>query len=131
MFQIEKVFAMIGFIACLYAFLGIIGLSLYSVERRSKEISIRKVFGASSLKVLKTLYNEYIVLIGFSFVIALPVTYYLTSNFLEFAWTFRTEIRPEIFGIIYSLFAISVTVCVLYQTLKAANSNPVDSLRQE
>ncbi|MFC1556247.1 ABC transporter permease [candidate division KSB1 bacterium] len=129
--DIEEVFALIGYIAVFYSLMGIIGLSLYSVERRTKEIGIRKVLGATSGKILTKLYSEYLVLIILSNIIAAPIAYFITTAFLDFAWTFTTDIKLWLFAVIAVIMMLAVILSVFYQTLKAANANPVDSLRYE
>ncbi|MFC1725291.1 ABC transporter permease [candidate division KSB1 bacterium] len=130
-YNFSRVFGLIGFIAVSYSMLGIIGLSLYSVQKRSKEICIRKVFGASVSRLLNSFFKEYFNIIIITFIIAVPLAYYLITKLMNFVWTFTAPIKPWVFIAVFIGTVISVAGCVIFQTLKAANSNPVDSLRQE
>ena len=130
-YGIQGIFALIGFITGFYSLFGIIGLSIYSVLRRSKEIGIRKVFGASSARILRTFYTEYFVLFGLSCIIAFPITHFFTEKFLALAWASTTDIKLEVFAFVYLLLLVIVSLSVLFQTLKAANTNPVDTLKYE
>lgn len=127
----QSVFALISFITGFYALFGMIGLSIYSLLRRSKEIGIRKVFGASSGRILKTLYSEYIFLVGLACLIATPVTYFLTEKIMDVAWTSAVPMKLEVFAFVYFFVLLTVTFSVLFQTLKAANKNPVETLKYE
>lgn len=130
-YGIQGMFALIGFISGFYSLFGIIGLSIYSVLRRSKEIGIRKVFGASSARILRTFYTEYFVLFGISCIIAFPITYFFTEKVLELAWASSTDIKLEVFVFVYLLLLAIVSLSVLFQTYKAATANPVDTLKYE
>jgi putative ABC transport system permease protein len=131
MYALQGIFALIGYISGFYSLFGIIGLSMYSVLRRSKEIGIRKVFGASSTRILRIFYTEYLVQIGISCIIAFPITYFLTKKILEIAWASSTDIKLEVFAFVYLLLLVFVSLSVLFQTLRAANANPVYTIRHE
>lgn len=109
---------------------GIFGLTMFSMKKRTKEIGVRKVLGASSMKLFIHLNKEFVILIIASSIIALPIAYYLMSKWLQnFAYKIEIGISPFIVSAIV-LFAIVITP-ISIQTIKAAISNPVDSLRDE
>ena len=114
------------FISCL----GVLGLSTYMAIQRKKEIGIRKVLGASIQTIWQMLSKQFIILVLLSLVIALPVGYYFSSQWLM-EYSYRIQINFWIFmmagGIILGITLITVS----YQSIKSALSNPVDSLRTE
>lgn len=113
-------------IACL----GLLGLSAYSVERRTKEIGIRKVLGANVPNILGLISGEFLKLILLSFVLAIPLAYISMNLWLrEFAY--RTEIGFEVFVWAGLGMMIVALVTVSWQSIKAALMNPVNSLRSE
>ena len=128
--RLEKLFGYIAFLAIFIACLGLFGLASFSTEQRTKEIGIRKVLGASVSNVVLFLSKEFIVLVIIANIIAIPVAYFIMNKWLQ-GFAYRTDIG--LFTFILSAFiAISIAlVTVGYQTIKAARSNPVESLRYE
>ncbi len=109
---------------------GIFGLTMFSMKKRTKEIGVRKVLGASTIKLFTHLNKEFVILIIVASIVALPIAYYLMSKWLQnFAYKIEIGITPFIVSIII-LFATVIT-SISIQTIKAAISNPVDSLRDE
>lgn len=122
-----SLFAGIGiFIACM----GLFGLTAFSAERKTKEIGIRKVLGATVLNIVSLLSIDFIKLVAIGFVIAAPISWFVMNTWLtEFAY--RIDIGIEIFLL---AGAIALTIALFttsWQSVKAANSNPVDSLKTE
>ncbi|GAB3768062.1 ABC transporter permease [Spirosoma horti] len=114
------------FISCL----GLFGLASFMAERRTKEIGVRKVLGASILNVWGLLSKEFVYLVGIAFVLATPIAYYLLSNWLQ-KYEYRTELSWWIFALT-GLGALVVTLLtVSFQSIKAALLDPVKSLRIE
>lgn len=114
------------FISCL----GLFGLAAFTVERRIKEIGIRKVLGASYLNIISILSNEYTILILAANIISWPIAYYAMKNWLE-NFAYRISIDWQIF-IAAGLSALLLgLITVSYQSLRAALSNPIDSIRYE
>ncbi|HXD77935.1 MAG TPA: ABC transporter permease [Puia sp.] len=114
------------FISCM----GLFGLSLFSAGQRSKEISIRKVLGASVIRVATLLTRDIVLLIGLSLVIAAPVAWYFTHRWLQ-DYQYRASVGAWVFlvpGVVVLLLGI-LTVSV--QTIRAATANPVTNLRAE
>jgi ABC-type lipoprotein release transport system permease subunit len=113
-------------IACL----GILGLSSFMIGRRSKEIGIRKVLGASITGMVNLISREYIVLVGISNLIAWPIAWYLMNRWLsEFAYRIEVEIWTLfIIGIFTALVAL---LTVGFKAVQVARANPVLSLRHE
>lgn len=114
------------FIACL----GLLGLSSYTTENRRKEIGIRKVNGATTFGLVRLLSKEFTILIGIAFLIALPVSIYFSSMWLD-NFAYRTAIGMDIF-VIAGIGSLSIgLMTVSYHTIKAAISNPIKSLRHD
>ncbi|MEM6841475.1 MAG: ABC transporter permease [Bacteroidota bacterium] len=117
---------LIIFVACI----GLFGLITYVAEQRTKEIGIRKVLGASVKDVVLLLSGSFTRLVLWSFLLAIPLAYVLIQQWLgSFAYRINVEVWPfAIAGII--LFFLSIAT-VSYQSIRAAQANPVDSLRNE
>ncbi|RLC47620.1 MAG: hypothetical protein DRI23_11145, partial [Candidatus Cloacimonadota bacterium] len=114
------------FISCL----GLFGLAGYITERRTKEIGVRKVMGASVSSITFLLTKEFCKWVIISIVIAWPVAYYLMEKWLQ-NFAYKTEIGALTF-IISGCFALLIAiVTVSFQTIKTAVSNPVDALKYE
>lgn len=115
------------FISCV----GLLGLASYSTERRTREIGIRKVLGASVPGLVKMLLTESFILVCISNIVAWPLAYYVSNWFLNWAWVYKTGINVNIFIFAALLSLITGFLAVISRTLKAASSNPVNSLRIE
>ncbi|MFD2200852.1 ABC transporter permease [Shivajiella indica] len=114
------------FISCL----GLFGLAAFMAEQRMKEISVRKVLGASSSRVVALLTTDFVKLVVISLIIALPVSWYFMNEWLQ-DFSYRIELDVWIFlGVAFITLTIAV-ITVSSQALKAAWSNPVDALKGE
>lgn len=124
------IFTLFTVLAILIACLGLFGLASYTVERRTKEIGIRKVVGASEGTVVKLISKEFIVLVSIAIVIAFPLAFYFMRDWLQ-NFVYRTNLGLFIF-IMAGLITIAITfITISFQAWKAANSNPAESLRVE
>ncbi len=114
------------FIACLGAF----GLTALAVTRRTKEIGIRKILGASVTNVVRLLSREFVLLVGIANVLAWPVAYWAMSKWLsDFAYRIELGIGAFALGGVLTLLVVIGTVSL--QAIKAAKMNPVEALRYE
>jgi putative ABC transport system permease protein len=133
-YKSDKLFATVlwlfTIIAIIVACLGLFGLSLYTVAKRMKEISIRKVLGASLGQITGLITKDYIKLVLIAGVIALPVGYYLLNNWLK-KYAFHISIDIWFFLLPLLLIIAIALITVLYQSIRAAVRNPVKSLRTE
>ena len=117
-------------IAILISCLGLVGLASFTAERRTKELGIRKVMGASVWGLVVMLGNDFVALFSFSLLAGIPIAWFLVNEYLS-DYAFRTQIGGGTY-IAISLFMLAVTLLsVGYQSIKAATANPVDSLRNE
>ncbi len=128
--QLERIFIVFTLLAIFIASLGLLGLTSFTAEQRSKEIGIRKAMGASSAGIIKLLSMEYLEIIFISFFIAVLLSYIVINWWLNnFAYKTDIGVLPFIAGGIIS--ALVAVLSTGYQSLKAASRNPVDSLKYE
>jgi len=129
----ERVGKLAGFFAGLAIFiscLGLFGMASFTAERRTKEIGIRKVLGASVITIWQLLSKEFVVLVIISLTIAIPLAYYFMHNWLQ-NYTYHTEMSWWIFAVA-SIVALLITLLtVSFQAIKVAIINPMKSLRTE
>ena len=117
-------------LAIFIAALGAFGLAALAVARRTKEIGIRKVLGASQTQILSLLSREFVLYIALSSLIAFPIAYYATNQWLQI-FAYRTELGADAFLLGIVVMFLVVLTTVTSQTLKAARANPADALRDE
>ncbi|MGZ3752798.1 MAG: ABC transporter permease [Mucilaginibacter sp.] len=125
--KLSRVFAALAIvISCL----GLFGLAAYTAERRTKEIGIRKVLGASVASVTTLLSKDFLILVILSCVIAFPLAYFKMYTWLE-SYQYHIEIQWWVFaaaGVVAILIAL---ITISFQSIRAALANPVKSLRSE
>nr|WP_068890245.1 ABC transporter permease [Pedobacter panaciterrae] len=114
------------FISCL----GLLGLALFMAEQRKKEISIRKVLGASTANILTLLNRDFIKLVAIANLIAFPLAYIIINHWLA-AYSFRVAISVFPFAFAVGLSFLIAVLTVSIQSVKVAKSNPVDALKYE
>ncbi len=128
--RIGKIFAVFAGLAVLIGCLGLFGLSAFIAERRTKEIGIRKVLGASASGIVSLLSREFVILVGAANIIAWPIVYFVMNKWLE-EFAYKTSLSIWIFvfaGIFVFLVAL---LTVGYQAAKAALGNPIKAIRNE
>lgn len=117
-------------LAIIIACLGLFGLASLMIIRRTKEIGVRKVLGASSQSILLLINKEFTKLVAIAFVIAAPIAWYGMSNWLQ-DFAYRIEMGIGVF-LLAGITVLTVAwLTVSYQSVKATFINPVDSLRSE
>jgi putative ABC transport system permease protein len=117
-------------LAVLISCLGLFGLSAFTAQKRQKEIGIRKVVGASVSGIVLLLSKGFLQLIGIAAIIALPLVYWSMSAWLN-NFAYRSPIPPAVFVITIAVIVVISLATISFQSLKAALSNPVKSLRTE
>ncbi|MDY8137533.1 ABC transporter permease [Aquimarina sp. 2201CG5-10] len=110
--------------------LGLFGLVLYTTQRRTKEIGIRKILGASLMKINMLLCSEFVILLGIAFIIAIPIAWYGLHNWLQ-EFAYKTSISWWIFVFSGAAMLTVALVIMSIKTIAAAMSNPIKSLRTE
>jgi putative ABC transport system permease protein len=127
---VQSLYFYFGILAVFVACLGLFGLATFIIDRRNKEIGIRKILGASVQTIAVSLSREFVKWVLLANLIAWPAAYYIMGEWLG-NFAYRTNISLDIFllsGVIAVLIAL---VTVSYQSIKAATRNPVDTLRGE
>jgi putative ABC transport system permease protein len=128
--KFQKLFSYFMIVAILIACLGLLGLSAFTAQQRTKEIGIRKVLGASVLNITQLLSTDFLKLVIMAIAISIPLAWYLMNRWLE-GFAYHMEISFGIFALA-SLVAIGIAVLtVSFQSVKAGLTNPVKSLRSE
>ncbi len=125
-----QVFGLFTSLAILVACMGLFGLASFTTLQRTKEIGIRKVLGASVANILKLLFREFAILLLIAFVIATPIAWLTTSNWLQ-GYAFRIDMHWLYFLIPFIFMVAIALITVSFQSIKAAIANPVKSLRTE
>lgn len=120
----------ITIIAITIACLGLFGLVLFDTQRRTKEIGIRKVLGASVHQMALLLCRGFIPAVLYSFLLAFPIAYYLMQKFLE-SYPARIDINIFTYMFVALVMLLLVLGTTLYQSMRAAMQNPVESLKTE
>lgn len=118
------------FIAVLISCLGVYGLVLFVVQRKVKEIGVRKVLGASIGNILYLICKDFALLAVIGFALAIPAAYYLMSGWLD-NFVYRTDLDPFTFGISFLVVLTITGMTISYQAIRASLANPVKSLRTE
>ena len=117
-------------IALLIALLGVLGLVSLNLQRREKEVGVRKVLGASVPGIIGLFLREFLVILLIAGVSACPLAWYLLRGWLE-NYAYRIEISPWFFGASLAGLALVTALLISLQSVKAALANPVKSLRSE
>ncbi len=128
--RFQKISGLLTGFAILIACLGLYGLTTFTVSKRTKEIGVRKVLGASIGQINLMLSKEFLRLILISFILSIPITYLLIDWWLQ-GFAFRMEINPFLFVVPAFLILFIAFVTIFSKTLKVSRLNPVVSLRDE
>lgn len=125
--QMVQFFALLAiFIACL----GLFGLATFTVKKRTKEIGVRKVLGAGIGSVILVIMKGFLALVLISFLISIPVGYFISSNWLQ-NFAYRIELNPWMFLFAGIVSIVVAGAAILSQSWRAARTNPVETLKHE
>lgn len=124
------IFSIFTLLTIIIACLGLFGLASYTVEQKTKEVGIRKVMGATETTIVKIISKEFLMLVFISILVAVPVSYYFMSDWLQ-NYVYRTDLSVTIF-LLSGIIALLITLLtVSYHAYKAAITNPAETLRVE
>ncbi|MCG2612923.1 ABC transporter permease [Terrimonas sp. NA20] len=128
--RLQQIISVFAVIAIVISIMGLFAMAAYLTGQRKKEIGVRKVLGASVSNLASLLSRDFIRLVILSVIIAIPIGYWATNHWLD---TFAYRIEPgwPLFALAAGLVLLIAIITVSFQTIKAARSNPVDSLRSE
>jgi ABC-type antimicrobial peptide transport system permease subunit len=125
--RITNIFAGLAIFLCC---MGLAGLASFTIEKRTREIGIRKVLGASVRQLLALISTEFLKLVLIAFLIAVPLTWWLMHNWLE-NYIYHVDISIWLFAIVGFIVLLLALIVVSANTVKTAMNNPVTSLRTE
>ncbi|MGA2407750.1 MAG: ABC transporter permease [Bacteroidales bacterium] len=128
--SMSKILGYFCLLAIIISCLGLVGLSSFMTERRTKEIGIRKINGAKSIEIFSLLSREYIICVMISTIIACPIAWYAMHKWLE-NFAYKTELSWWIFAAAGAVAVAIALLTVSVQSYKAATRNPVEALRYE
>jgi putative ABC transport system permease protein len=124
------IFTLFTILAIIIACLGLFGLASYTVERRTKEIGIRKVLGANEGSIIGLITSEFMLPVSIAVLIAVPVSYYFMNSWLD-NYVYRTDLSAFIFVLAATISIIVTFVTISFKAYRAATMNPTESLRSE
>ncbi len=126
---VGKVFSVFTFLSLTVACLGLLGLAMYTAERRTKEIGIRKVLGASVQSVVSLLSKDFLKLVIIAAVIAFPLAWYAMNQWVQ-SFAYPTDVSWWIFALAGAATAVIALLTVSFQAIKAALANPVEKFEE-
>jgi putative ABC transport system permease protein len=127
---IKFVFRLFSVVAIFIAAMGLVGLSLYNSNRRTKEVGVRKAMGAHSGIIMRLLLSDFLKLVALSNLIAIPVAYLILKKALSF-FSYSTDLKATVFLAVIVLSLLLSLVTVSFHAWMTARTNPADSLRYE
>ncbi len=125
-----RIFIIFTVLSIIIACLGLFGLAAFNAQKRTKEIGVRKVLGASVGQISYRLTMDFLKLVGIGILISLPIGWYAMNKWLE-DFSYRMEIGWGVFAVAALLAIVVAAVTVSFQSIKAAIANPAKSLRTE
>jgi putative ABC transport system permease protein len=128
--SLGKLITIASFVALLIAIIGIIGLVFFETQFLRKEIAVRRVNGATVGSILKMIHKKYLIMAGVSFVLAAPIAYWLMKAWRK-GFAYQAPIPLWIFLVALLAVAAITLAVVTLQSWRAANANPVESLKNE
>lgn len=128
--KFKKLFTLFSFLAILIACLGLLGLATYSAVQRTKEIGVRKVLGAEVFSIVKLLSIDFVKLVLIAIVVATPFSWYVMDKWLH-VYAYQISIQWWIFALAGGIALAIALATVSFNAIRAAQANPVKSLRTE
>ncbi|HTL08673.1 MAG TPA: ABC transporter permease [Chitinophagaceae bacterium] len=128
--MVSKLSGWFAFLAIFISCMGLFGLATFTAAQRTKEIGVRKVLGATVPDIVRMFSGDFVRLVVIALLLACPAAWYLMNNWLDH-YAYKINISWWVFGIAGAATLCITLLTVSYQGIKAANSNPVKSLRNE
>ncbi|MDL2255831.1 ABC transporter permease [Parabacteroides sp. OttesenSCG-928-K15] len=128
--QVANIYSTFALIAILISSMGLFSLSLFDIQRRYKEIAIRKVNGATSPVIIKLIVGKYLKLLVIAFLIAIPLSWLAITRYLE-NFAYKTAVSWWIFAVAFLITAGIALLTLVWQTRKAAMTNPAIAIKTE
>jgi len=126
----SELFTSFAILSIIVSCMGLFGLSAFSAQRRTKEVGVRKVLGASVYQIVRMLAREYVLLIVVANIIAMPIAWYFSQQWLA-NFAYRIEVSPVVFILSIVLTLAIALITISYQAIKAAMINPIETLKDE
>ena len=124
------IFQMGGVLSVVVACLGLLGLANYQIERRTKELGIRKMLGASVANLFVLVSSSFLKQVVLAFLVACPVAYYVMTEWLS-AFQYRVSLHPGIFVLAGGFVLALALATVGLRSVRAVSLSPVDSLKND
>ncbi|MEQ1588269.1 MAG: ABC transporter permease [Cyclobacteriaceae bacterium] len=128
--NLGKIVSIATLLAMAIGSLGLYALASLAMQNRTKEISIRKVMGATEQSLLVLLSKDYVLLIGISLLLSVPITWYMMSTWLQ-SFQYRIDVSWKVFALAGGLSLIVALVTISYQAIKTAWTHPAETLKYE
>jgi putative ABC transport system permease protein len=128
--NLGKIVSMATLLAVIIGSMGLYALASLAMQNRTKEISIRKVMGATEQSLLVLLSRDYVMMIFVSLAISVPITWYLMNNWLQ-NFQYRIEVGWQVFALAGGLSLVVALITISYQALKTAWTRPAEALKYE
>ncbi|WP_420576755.1 ABC transporter permease [Ekhidna sp.] len=128
--QLSKVYIGLTMVALILSSISLFTFSLYETRRRTKEIGIRKVNGASALQIIYLLSSSFLKSVAIAFLIALPFAWYFANQWIQ-EFAYRTTIGSWVFIAAGCIASLVATVAIIWHVMNVSKQNPVESLRYE
>ncbi|MBN8650081.1 MAG: ABC transporter permease [Cytophagales bacterium] len=128
--NLGKIVSLATLLAVIIGSLGLYALASLAMQNRTKEISIRKVLGATEQSLLVLLSRDYVMMILVSLLLSVPITWYLMSNWLQ-SFQYRVEVGWQVFALAGGLSLLVALITISYQALKTAWTHPAETLKYE
>ena len=125
-----KIITLFTLIAVIISVMGYVGMSLFFIRQRQKEIGIRKIMGSTSGEVMALMLRIFCSPLLLSFVIAVPLSWYIMRDWLT-NFSYRIELSPWIFAATCAFALLVAILSVGFQIIKAVRTNPVESIKTE
>ncbi|MCK5148320.1 ABC transporter permease [bacterium] len=127
----QELITLLSITAIFFSCLGLLGLAAFTIARKTREIAVRKVLGASVTGITSKLIYQFLLLIAIANIIAMPLGYYGGSFLLNMGWVERIPFSIDIFLIGAGISVLTALLAVTFQSIRAANANPAKTLRTE